>query len=198
MPAPTVLGVPLGLAPYLRTDKHVTDRHAVYRFYDDSENLLYIGMSKDWPYRLSQHRRSKYWFNDIARVVVEYHESRELALEAEKRAIQSERPQHNVTHNDPDLPRLPDLSTRMGAFMLHPGQYVALGMTGNRCPVGEVIQNDGTFVTLQLKDWLTGSYIGRRHCYRLKDIVEIVYADYDAKTVYDDHFADFQTRWLAA
>jgi len=176
----------------------VTERHALYRFYGSGGELLYIGISRQWPDRFKQHGRDKYWFGDIARIEIEYVDSRERALDEEKRAIQSERPLHNVTHNDPDLPRSPELRTVFARHMLRAGQHVALGLTGDRCPVGRVVSSNPQFVTLQLKDWISGYYWGHERSYRWDDVVEVVYADDDGRVIHDDHLATFQTRWLAS
>lgn len=73
--------------------------HALYRFYDRSDVLLYVGITMDLPKRLKAHRKEKPWWLEISSITVEPHESRAAALDAEAEAIRSEKPLYNTTHN---------------------------------------------------------------------------------------------------
>ena len=75
-------------------------RHVVYRFYDADREVLYIGITINPPARFTQHQVSKTWWDDVARITLEKHPSRESALLAEREAIITERPHHNIAHND--------------------------------------------------------------------------------------------------
>jgi predicted GIY-YIG superfamily endonuclease len=77
----------------------MTKRNTLYRFYDDSGQLLYIGISMTPWERFRQHRADKPWWDEIATITKENHNSREEVLSAEKEAIKAERPMHNVQHN---------------------------------------------------------------------------------------------------
>jgi predicted GIY-YIG superfamily endonuclease len=70
-------------------------RAAVYRLYDVEGNLLYVGASYNPDRRCEDHRR-KPWGSCIARRTEEWHESRQDALAAERRAIREEGPRHNT------------------------------------------------------------------------------------------------------
>lgn len=70
----------------------------LYRFYDDNEALLYVGITNSLPNRLGQHNESKRWWCDVSVVTVEHYDSREEVLEAEKRAIEFEEPRYNIQH----------------------------------------------------------------------------------------------------
>lgn len=72
---------------------------AVYRIFDGDDNLLYVGASERSLARVQEHASEKGWFSDVNRVSIERFETREEALSAEKRAIETERPRHNVQHN---------------------------------------------------------------------------------------------------
>jgi hypothetical protein len=78
-----------------------TTRTALYRLYDAAETLLYVGISDAPAYRWSQHACEKPWWPDVARKVVEWHDSRDLAMCAESVAIRSENPIHNRTGTKP-------------------------------------------------------------------------------------------------
>lgn len=73
-------------------------RHALYRFYSDTE-LLYIGITLNPVARWTDHRNHKLWWSDITRITIEHHPTRTAALDAEREAIRTEHPRHNVTHN---------------------------------------------------------------------------------------------------
>jgi predicted GIY-YIG superfamily endonuclease len=72
--------------------------HVLYRFYDDERRLLYIGISANFGRRLDKHLRDKPWFCRVANIAVQHFTSRTAALEAERRAIVTEKPLHNVAH----------------------------------------------------------------------------------------------------
>lgn len=73
----------------------------LYRHFDSSGKLLYVGVSKSALIRLGQHQEHAHWFGNISQVTIEKHPSREAALEAERLAIQSENPLCNVQHRSP-------------------------------------------------------------------------------------------------
>ena len=67
----------------------------LYRAFDASGALLYVGISWLAVRRVPQHSK-KEWFDDVARVEIAKFESRDEALKAEKKAIIEERPLHNI------------------------------------------------------------------------------------------------------
>jgi excinuclease UvrABC nuclease subunit len=71
-------------------------RTALYRHFDASGTLLYVGISLNAFQRLAQHRADSHWFSQITRVEIEWLDSRSLALEAEANAITRELPRFNV------------------------------------------------------------------------------------------------------
>lgn len=71
---------------------------ALYRHFDAAGQLLYVGISLSAVHRLAQHRQTAHWFDRIARIEIEWHESRAAALAAEIIAIRRESPQCNVQH----------------------------------------------------------------------------------------------------
>lgn len=71
---------------------------SLYRHYDADGALLYVGISLNAVYRLSQHGSAD-WSKYIARVDIESYHSRGEAMAAEKRAIKSESPVFNTIHN---------------------------------------------------------------------------------------------------
>lgn len=77
----------------------VVQRHTLYRFWDSSEQLLYIGISGSPETRWRAHGRDKPWWRDVCRVTVEHFDNRADLEAAEIAAIREEKPRHNVTHN---------------------------------------------------------------------------------------------------
>lgn len=73
----------------------MSERTSLYRHFDKDGRLLYVGVSLSAISRLAQHRDSSHWFSEIASVNVEWFESRELALAAERVAVAKEKPLHN-------------------------------------------------------------------------------------------------------
>jgi predicted GIY-YIG superfamily endonuclease len=73
---------------------------ALYRFYDETGALLYVGISSDPGRRFAQHRSDKPWWHAITEIRVQPMPSRKAALKAEREAIKNERPRFNVAHNE--------------------------------------------------------------------------------------------------
>lgn len=73
---------------------------ALYRHYDESGALLYVGISLNPIRRLQQHEKSA-WCDSIATIKIERFAHRREAIEAEERAIKAESPLHNIKFNEP-------------------------------------------------------------------------------------------------
>jgi predicted GIY-YIG superfamily endonuclease len=73
-------------------------RTALYRHRDCNGTLLYVGISLSVAGRLAQHASTSHWFAEVAQVDVEYFPTREAAMDAERRAIQTEYPRCNQVH----------------------------------------------------------------------------------------------------
>ncbi|MET9956302.1 GIY-YIG nuclease family protein [Streptomyces sp. NPDC006339] len=82
------------------------DRTALYRLYDDTEQLLYVGVAQDPWKRWRFHRRDKEWWGQVSVREIEWVDSREAALRQEAVEIRTRRPVHNIhpgwTWLDPD------------------------------------------------------------------------------------------------
>lgn len=78
----------------------MTARLAVYRPYDISGGLLYVGISKDFGRRWRQHASTKQWWSEARRMTVEWYEDEAEALRAEVEAIECERPRYNVAQTN--------------------------------------------------------------------------------------------------
>jgi excisionase family DNA binding protein len=79
----------------------------LYRHFDQNKKLLYVGISLNAVARLSGHRSTSSWFENIATVKIETFPNREAALMAERLAILKEKPLYNRHHNDCVPPLVP-------------------------------------------------------------------------------------------
>lgn len=69
--------------------------HVVYRHYNKSGELLYVGCTAFSDRRFYAQKCTKGWFGEVSRTTTEPHASKVVALAAERLAISSERPKHN-------------------------------------------------------------------------------------------------------
>lgn len=74
----------------------------LYRAYDASDKLLYIGIATNWARRWTQHFERSPWYTAVARITLETHPTRRAAYEAEREACENEHPLHNIEHTDRD------------------------------------------------------------------------------------------------
>jgi hypothetical protein len=69
---------------------------SLYRHFDEAGLLLYVGISGRPKTRLSEHRRDAPWFWSIATIKMEVFPDRASALQAEREAVQNEKPLFNT------------------------------------------------------------------------------------------------------
>lgn len=69
--------------------------HDVYRVFDASGSLLYVGCSVNVFARLKEHRKWAVWWADAVRGSVHRYPDRQHALGVEARAIRDEKPRDN-------------------------------------------------------------------------------------------------------
>ena len=84
--------------------------HCVYRAYDYSDRLLYVGCTKHPALRLAQHRTRSDWFDFTDRITISQPRLEAEALAIEAAAIATEGPWFNVPKSDQGL------MTRSSAF----------------------------------------------------------------------------------
>lgn len=68
----------------------------LYRHFDATGVLLYVGISLSAINRLKEHKVGSHWFESIKQVSIETFPTRSEALLAEKKAISAENPKHNI------------------------------------------------------------------------------------------------------
>jgi hypothetical protein len=81
------------------TAEHRDRGHTVlYRFFDTSDVLLYVGISCRLSSRWRAHGREKDWWLEAVRATMEHFDTWDAARVAERRAIKVEAPKYNVVH----------------------------------------------------------------------------------------------------
>ena len=69
--------------------------HDVYRMFDETGALLYVGCTVEMGPRMHHHSLYKAWFSDVRSVTIERHPDRATGLAAEAEAIRTERPMYD-------------------------------------------------------------------------------------------------------
>lgn len=79
-----------------------SEKTALYRHFGADGGLLYVGVSLAPMHRSGVHTRDAAWAEDIATIRIEWLPSRQAALDAERMAIKSDGPRHNIVHTKSD------------------------------------------------------------------------------------------------
>ncbi|MFD7705663.1 GIY-YIG nuclease family protein [Streptomyces sp. NPDC059786] len=114
-------------------------RTALYRLYDDTGRLLYIGITYRPEARWKAHAATKTWWPDVASKVTEWHATRLLAEAAEVAAIKAELPLYNVD-DSPIAPR---------PRALDPSEITASSLKAN---FGSTIKRAGNGAMIRIVD----------------------------------------------
>lgn len=72
---------------------------AVYRLFNTSGSLLYVGITCNIASHFRGHARDKQWWPEVAHHVIEWHENRADAAQREGQLIADEAPMHNRALN---------------------------------------------------------------------------------------------------
>jgi len=72
-------------------------RTSLYRHFDENGTLLYVGIARDPDHRAALHAHTARWYQYSTRCEVEWHETRDEALRAERVAIADEGPLFNIS-----------------------------------------------------------------------------------------------------
>lgn len=68
----------------------------VYRLFDASGSLLYVGIASKAGRRLAEHANNKAWWSEVGSITFAQFDSRDEAANAEREAIRTESPRYNV------------------------------------------------------------------------------------------------------
>ena len=89
---------------------------ALYRYYDDADRLLYIGISDELTGRVSGHSKGSSWMDFAVRSTITRYPSRAKAAAAEIEAIKDEHPLFNFKHNN-----TPEARRRLVKYLVEHG-----------------------------------------------------------------------------
>lgn len=67
----------------------------VYKFYNKNNQLLYVGITKNFRIRLEQHQKDKEWFKDVDKIFITHKMSRNAVHIYEIHIIANEKPIYN-------------------------------------------------------------------------------------------------------
>lgn len=87
----------------------------VYRFYDEADQLLYVGISDNPPRRFREHTKHAEWWMDAVRIDLTHYATEQAARAAELKAIRTERPKYNLAGRIGER-QLPLLNPRLAAL----------------------------------------------------------------------------------
>lgn len=73
---------------------------SVYRYYDEADRLIYVGITVRGIRRQTEHNGHANWWQFVARQDVEHLASRGEARHLEEQLIRQHRPPFNTQHND--------------------------------------------------------------------------------------------------
>lgn len=79
-------------------NRRIEGKTAVYRLYDATDRLLYVGISTTPERRWGEHANEKLWWHWVSRRDVAWFESRAEALAVEAEAERREKPRFGDTH----------------------------------------------------------------------------------------------------
>ena len=114
--------------------------HILYRLFDDSGTLLYVGITNDVRQRFAAHATTQPWWGEVADCRTEFFSTRTALDAAERVAIQSESPRYNKRLRAP-RPRGPVLRSRIEDLVVPIGEDFGLVVATN--PV-VVVHRDGS------------------------------------------------------
>lgn len=100
---------------------------ALYRFYDEKDRLLYVGITDTLLGRVGAHILGSSWMDYAARSTIKRYPDRKEASEAETAAIKTERPLFNDIHN-----RTPEARARLVEFLIEHGRADLLAPSVSR------------------------------------------------------------------
>ncbi|WP_372344688.1 GntR family transcriptional regulator [Streptomyces sp. KL116D] len=122
------------------------ERTALYRLYDGTDQLLYVGITLDPEARWERHAYWMWWWPRVARKDIRWLDtSWRDALDLERDTIRAERPAHNGTHNHEMAPFDPltwpdiDAPTRQKSAAL--AELIRSEITSGRWQPGDRIPN---------------------------------------------------------
>lgn len=100
---------------------------ALYRHWDRYGTLLYVGIASSPTRRVAEHAAKSRWVPFAHHMRADWLPSRAAALEAERQAIQEERPVFNIRHADADQPERERIYVEKHALAARPPAVIRIG-----------------------------------------------------------------------
>jgi len=82
----------------LKRQRRRAKTHILYRCYDATNTLLYVGMTNDPETRIQYHRRNQPWWHHVDHIRLQNLPNRDALVRAETAAIQLEQPLYNIVN----------------------------------------------------------------------------------------------------
>jgi predicted GIY-YIG superfamily endonuclease len=140
----------------------------LYRFHAADDTLLYVGMTINPGQRFIDHAHKKQWWSEVAKITLEQHADYPALVTAEREAIQTEKPLHNIIHNGrrvvAPVERIYRGMERGEAYglALHNGQFlICLVEDGDEMGVGVIPWTPTNELFAGEPRWVDGSEIAR-------------------------------------
>jgi len=89
----------------------------LYRYYDDQDRLLYVGITDNLFTRTASHIEASSWMDFAARSTIERYPTRKEAERVEREAIKAEEPLFNSLHN-----ATPEAQKRLVEYLIEQGR----------------------------------------------------------------------------
>lgn len=147
----------------------------LYRLRGVNGDLLYVGITRDWPTRMKQHQADKPWWSEVAGIeLVRVLGTRQQIEAIEKAVIKAERPIYNVVHNErPTTTRAPG-TDGINAHLVGCGlaPIAVMHHSGKRfIPIAEMSYGKRVRYTAALAEWLAVEHPDhpRFHCARCQN-----------------------------
>ena len=138
------------------------DGTQMYRLYNADGTLLYVGISWSALSRITQHKTDKPWWTTVTRVdITTIPGDRAAAEAAERHAIHTQQPLHNVVHNRTRTER-PAVKTPYTTLNSIIGYFVLIKERGWQGRIVSVISD--TYVVIDTFSWVDGFYYETRVC----------------------------------
>lgn len=134
-------------------DHNFSRATALYRLKDATGEIIYIGISSNWPTRLTAHATSQQWWSEVRSVDIERYPTWEAARDAERFAIATEQPLFNQRAGGGGKP--PKDQTSLAGYWF-------LGDRAHSWQGRIVRELDGNRLLLEVFDWF-----GRFHSHRV-------------------------------
>lgn len=89
------------MKPTSKQSKKMAKIHVLYRHFNNQGDLLYVGRTFSPSQRMKQHSKRSKWWKRVTKTTYQHYDSFEELIEAERVAIQVEKPKYNKIFNHP-------------------------------------------------------------------------------------------------